>query len=179
MGLWLRLVINSFLIGFMALFLFFNSAVNSVVLDDREEQREQHPKYAPGEVLVKFKEGVEPESVLKEVGLVVESIERVHSIKFAVNKFKRDYKFKKDSSGLYRFGGKQYKNIEDIPDEEIFKEAYKQMSPMRKSLYRSYKIVLPEGIGVEEAISKLKTNFNVEYAQPNYLMEIQAAPDVF
>lgn len=163
-------------VGFLVFFLSFNSNVNSVVLDNGGGK---HPKYVPGEVLVKFEEGVEPESLLKEVDLKVKSVERVHSIKFVVSEFKRNYKFDRDSDGLYLFRDKKYKNIDDIHDEEIFKEAYGQMSPLRKSLYRSYRIVLPEEISVEEAISKLKTNPNVEYAQPNYIMEIQTSPGVF
>lgn len=52
-----------FLIGFVVFVLSFNNVLNSVILDDSGKQKEQHPKYAVGKVLVKFKERVEPESV--------------------------------------------------------------------------------------------------------------------
>ena len=73
--------------------------------------------------------------------------------------------------------GKNYKAIEEIPDEELFKEACKQMPEVEKSLYRSYTIKLPEGMSVEKAIAKLKADPNIEYVQPNYKYEPFFLPD--
>lgn len=133
------------------------------------------PEYAPGEVLVKFKEGVEPEEALKEIS--IKGIERVHPITEVVAGFKKDYKLEKDSDGWYWFLGKKYKEIVEISDEVAFKEAYKQMAPEEKSLYRTHKVYLAEGMSVEEAVAALKKNPDVEYAQPNYIMQLNTLPN--
>ena len=140
-------------------------------------QEQQRANYVPGEVLVKFKEGADPQAVLQNISLQVEGINRVYSIKPAVNKFKNDYKLEKNSNGWYWYIGKQYQEIEQIPDEEIFKEAYNKMSPEEQALYRSYKIDIPEGISVEQAAAVLNSNPYVEYAEPNYIMEAYMLPN--
>ena len=140
-------------------------------------QERQEPKYAPGEVLVKFKEGAEPEAVLQEIDLEAKNIERVHSIKPALSKFRKSWKLEKDSNGWYWFMGKKYQDKEEVSDEEVFQEAYKEMSPEEKTLYRSYKIALPEETSVEQAVVELENNPDVEYAQPNYIMEVHMIPN--
>jgi subtilisin family serine protease len=134
-----------------------------------KEVKPKLPEYAPGEVLVGLKQGSNIEEVVKEIEIKPNSYGRVHDIKPAVNKFKKTYKLEKDSEGYYWFLDKNYKEVEDIPDEDLFKEAYKSMPEVEKKLYRSYKIKLPEGVSVEEAAAKLKENSNVEYAEPNYI----------
>jgi hypothetical protein len=52
------------------------------------EKQEKAPEYAPGEVLVKFREGAEPQGVLKAINLAPKSVERVYSAAPAVAKFK-------------------------------------------------------------------------------------------
>ena len=48
------------------------------------------PKYAPGEILVKFKEGADPQTVLWDAGLTAEGIQRVYSTKPVVTKYRRN-----------------------------------------------------------------------------------------
>lgn len=141
-----------------------------------ESSKSKEPEYVPGEVLVKFKEGIDPQAALTQAGIKPEGIGRVHSIKPVIAKFKKDQKLEKDSDGWYWFLGKKYKEIENIPDETVFGEVYKNMPEVEKSLYRSYKITLPEQITVEEAISKFKSLPEVEYAEPNYIVKINAVP---
>jgi hypothetical protein len=116
------------------------------------------PEYAPGEVLVKFKDGAEPQKVLNGVNMESAVIERVYSINSAAAKFRKDYKLERDSDGWYSFLGKNYKEISDIPDEEAFKEIYKSMSEQEQALYRTYKVKLPGEVSVEEAVTRLKEN---------------------
>ena len=135
------------------------------------------PEYAPGEVLVKFREGTDPGTVLEEVGIEAAAVERVHSIKPAVSKYRKFLKesLRKNADGLYQFRDKVYKSVEEVDDvgeEELFEEAYKKMSPIEQGLYRSYKIVLPEGISAEEATGLLKGHPDIEYAELNYIMRI-------
>jgi len=138
---------------------------------------EKMPEYAPGEVLVKFTEGVDPGTVLQEVGLEAEGIERVHSIKNVVNKFLKKEGLEKDKDGWYWFRGKQYKEVDNITDNEIFQETYKEMSPARQGLYRTYKVGLAEGLSVEEAVRQLEQNPEIEYAEPNYIVSINLEPN--
>ena len=145
------------------------------VISERQPA-DKKPQYAPGEVLFKVKEGVDPQSVLQEVGIEAKSLGRIHSRKPAIAKFKKDYKLEKDSDGWYWFKGKQYKEAARISDEQAFKKVYAKMSPVEKSLYRSYKIELAKGVSVEQSVSKLAKNPNVEYAQPNYLMQTNIVP---
>ena len=72
---------------------------------------------------------------------------------------------------------KNYKEVEEIPDEEFFKEAYAQMDPEKKSLYRTYKINLAQGLAVEETVRLLNSLAEVEYAEPNYIIDVLMTPD--
>jgi hypothetical protein len=171
------------LVGFLTAVVCFSDFGYAVVTEETIPQEglptveEKVPQYAPGEILVKFKEGVDPSSILKEVNLEAKSVERVHSIRPAVAKFRKDYKLEKDSEGWYPFLGKNYKEIDQIPNKEMFKEAYSKMPDVEKALYRSHKITLPEGMSVEEAVNNLKNNPNVEYAEPNYIVKVQMVPN--
>jgi len=147
-----------------------------------KEAQAQQPEYVPGEILVKFKEGVDPQTVLQETGIDVESIGRVHSIKPAIAQYKSDLlkekKLEKDSKRWwYWFRGKQYKEVPEMSDEELFEDAYKQMTPARQGLYRNYKINLTESTSVEKTVAQLKDNPNVEYAEPNYKYNTFVTPN--
>ena len=167
-----------FLSAFLILLLSLNLAAQDIPDHSAAGNAEDKvPAYAPGEVLVKFKEGVNPGQVLQEIEIEAKGIERVHPIQPAVAKFKKDYKLEKDSDGWYPFLGRNYKELSDIPDEEVFKEAYSKMPEVEKALYRSYKIRLPEGASVEAAVAKLKNNPDVEYAEPNYISRTFYVPD--
>jgi subtilisin family serine protease/fibronectin type 3 domain-containing protein len=135
------------------------------------------PQYLPGEILVKFKENTDPQSALQQADIVPDRMERVYPIAPAAEKFRKDYKLEKSAKGWYSFLGKNYKEISQIPDNEAFSEAYKTMPEAERGLYRNYKITVPQGVSVEEAIAKLKANPNVEYAEPNYIRKIQIVPN--
>jgi subtilisin family serine protease len=143
----------------------------------KTSKKNQGPEYVAGEVLVKFKEGADPKSVVQNLGLGDMRIERVHDIKPAVARFKKDYKLDKDSNGWYSFLGKNYKEITEIPDDELFKEAYSRMADDEKSLYRSYKLSLPQNMRVETAAHLLRKDPDVEYAEPNFIRRVQMAPN--
>jgi len=135
--------------------------------------------YAPNEVLASFKEGADPWKVLQESEVEAVSIDRVHPIKPLVAKHKsallKKKELEKDSEGWYWFKGKQYKEVMGISDEELFKDAYKELPPLKQSLYRDYKITLAEGVSAEGAVERLKANPRVEYAYLNYLRSVNAA----
>ena len=133
--------------------------------------------YVPDEVLVKFKDDVDPLLVTQRVNLKAKSIGRVHSATHAVVKFKKDYKLEKDKRRLLSFFGKKYNNISEVSEETIFKKAYLYMDPLRKELYRKYKIILPQGGSVEEAVAKLRKDPNVEFAYPNYIRKVCGTPN--
>ncbi|NQT90119.1 MAG: hypothetical protein HQ558_02580 [Candidatus Omnitrophica bacterium] len=133
---------------------------------------EDVPGYAPGVVLVGLKEGAGIDDVLKDAGIDSADVSRLHNIKPAVTRFKKDYRLERDAEGWYWFMGKQYHAVEEIPDEALFKEAYKKMPPAEKALYRSYKVKLPKDMSVEEAVSLFQHNPGVEYAEPNYILKM-------
>lgn len=135
------------------------------------------PEYVPGEVLVKFKEGVDPGTVLKEVAIEAAGLERIHSIQPAVSKYRKFLKenLRENADGMYEFRDKIYESIDEVDDveeEKLFEEAYQSMNPIEQGLYRSYKVVLPGEINAEEAIILLKGHPDIEYAEPNYIMKI-------
>jgi len=174
---------GSIVVTFFLLFLFIseNSAQGVVINNSTNlrsarskppsvsgNQRSPEHQYAPGEVLVKFKETVnfEPASrkavsqaIAQDIRFGFKAIERVHSIKPVVLDFKKTAQF-----------------VTTMSDEELFGEAYRKMSPLRQGLYRNYKIILEEDVSVEEAIIELKENPNVEYAYPNYIREAYYTP---
>ena len=142
------------------LFSLIFSGAASGELNARDQAGEaQMPGHAPSEIIVKFREGADPIAVLQSANIQVNSIERVFSIKSVVTKFREDHK-----------------RGSEIPDEQIFKEAYEKMPELEKTLYRSYKIKLAGGVSVGSAIGKLKKDPDVEYAEPNYKMRTLAGP---
>ncbi|MFC1599354.1 hypothetical protein ACFL2W_01060 [Candidatus Omnitrophota bacterium] len=142
---------------------------SSEVSTAKEEQR-QIVGYINGEVLVKFEEGVNPDKVLQEINLTAQRLERLYPIKPAVSKFKRDHPLGQDEKGRFWFLDKVYEKIEEIPDTELFKEAYKLMKVEERALYRTYKIYLPKDVSVVEAVDSLNASAHVEHAEPNYVV---------
>ena len=135
-------------------FIHFNAAAQS-------QQNAQSPQYEPGVVLVQFKEGVNPQAVFEKTKTKINKLARVSAIKPTIVKFKKSVTSRKISLPL---------NINKANDEDIFKEAYKNMRPEEKSLYRAYRVELTGSTSVEQAAEALRANVNVEYAQPNYII---------
>ena len=162
----------------LSLFLIsFCHACYGIELDTPQDNlNSSEPQYVPNEVIVKFKGNIDPQAVLPRIIPDVAGVNRLFSIEPAVSKFKKNYTLQRDSSGWYAFLGKNYKETDDIPGEEIFKEAYKAMPDQEKSLYRTYKVKLSDSVDVNDAVNKLKRSPYVEYAEPNYKVSIQAFP---
>ena len=173
----LKIGLVSGIIAMAMLLSLYTSAYAVLFLEDTIREGQTKPEYVPGEVLVKFKEEAGLQTVLQKVNITAQSIERVYSIKPIIAKFKKDAILEKDSNGWYWYRGKNYKEITDVADEEFFQEAYAQMSPEKKALYRTYKITLPKGASVEEAVIRLQDDPTVEYAEPNYIAKVMAAPN--
>ncbi|MFA5144173.1 MAG: S8 family serine peptidase, partial [Candidatus Omnitrophota bacterium] len=133
--------------------------------------------YVPGEVIVKFKADADHQSVLNDSGIYTQNMARTHSIEHAVKSFRKDCKLEKNGNGWYTFLGKKYKEADAIPDEVIFQQAYQKMPEVEKGLYRTYKITLPAGMTVEEAVSRLQNDPGVEYAEPNRIVRAQMVPN--
>ncbi|MEI8176090.1 MAG: S8 family serine peptidase, partial [Candidatus Omnitrophota bacterium] len=161
-----------FLFCFSSFFLFIPRIFSA---PPNDASRKQVPEYVSGEVLVKFQEGVNPREVLAGSGIPVTSLERIYPIIPAIKKFKEGSALEK-RAGWYSFLGKKYKETSDIPDEDIFKAAYKEMPETQKALYRSYKVEFSGTVKVEEAVTRLKRDPRVEYAEPNNLARINYTP---
>jgi subtilisin family serine protease len=174
MGIFSDIRTRLFFVGLFLAFIIFGAPSYAALL---EKDKTSHPQYAPGEILVKFAEGVNPQAILQEVKLNTSSLKRIHSIKHIAAKFRKDFKLDKDSDGWYWFRGKSYYAIGDISDEEFFRQAYQKMSPEEKSIYRAYKVKLAEKMSVKEAISILEKHPGVIYAEPNYTATTHAFPE--
>lgn len=129
---------------------------------------DQQPQYVPGEVLIKFKEGAEPDKILQFLGIEAQSISRIFSLKPALNRYRENLKIDKTKSGWYWFKGKNYKSVRDISDDALFDAAYADMTPEEKALADSYKINIAGDLSVEDVSAKLEQDPHVEYAHPNY-----------
>jgi len=119
---------------------------------------------APGELLFAVKDGADPGIVLQQSGLFSGNVQRIYPVEPAIKMFIASQRLQED-------------DIKGMDDEELFSQAYHLMLPDEQLLYRSYKLSLPEGMGVDEAIARLKAHAGVEYAQPNYIDVLYAEPD--
>ena len=141
------------------------------------------PEYAPGEVIIKFKPSVvtiplEKQEVLaSEATVSVSSIESLNQ-KHGLVKMKKVFKtpVKKDRYGQ-----------EILMSTEEQAEAIKQKFPQRAArapkdakvpdLTNIYKLTFSKDANVMEIVEEYKKDPNVEYAQPNYKMELYVTPN--
>ena len=168
-----------FLAIFLGLLICFSGIANAAMIEDAKASPTEKEAYAPGEVLVKFTAGAVPADVLAGARLRAAEYQRVYSIKPAAERFRKAYleKLEKDSDGWYWYRGKNYKDVNEISDEECFRAALAEMPAVESTLYQTYKLALPEGVSVPKAVQALSSNPAVEYAEPNYRAEINAIPN--
>ncbi len=178
-------------IAFLVCLLFFvfidfaisNSEINNFTDTNRksdiiaENSIRDDAEFIPGEIIVKFKQGVEPGFVLKDCKINVLAIDRVSSIEPVVSMFKKKLSLQRDSDGWYWYLGKKYSALEDMSNEEIFESLFNEMPDDEKAIYQNYRIKLPEDMSVEKAITELKINSDVEYVHPNYILKTTAVPN--
>src|SRR3989338_5063864 len=99
----------------------------------------QNPDYVPHQLIVKLKNNDKPlQAILKSLNINYKEIKRLHTIVPVIYKVKKDLKLEKNKKGKYLFLDREYKNIDDIPEEELFKIAYDKMSEIEKKIYRTY-----------------------------------------
>ncbi|MEI8175514.1 MAG: S8 family serine peptidase [Candidatus Omnitrophota bacterium] len=132
-------------------------------------------RYQEGEVLVKFKDGVEPQGALNACGISIAGLTRIHAIAPVVAKYK-ETRLRKNSNGWYSFMGANYKEVAAISDEDVFRQAYQTMEPREQAIFRAYRARLPQDMPVAEAVKNLENDPAVEYAEPNYKITFDAAP---
>lgn len=134
----------------------------------------QNPDYVPHQLIVKLKNNDKPlQTILKSLNINYKEIKRLHTIVPVIYKVKKDLKLEQNKRGEYLFSGMAYKNIDDIPEEELFKIAYDKMSEIEKKIHRTYIIIFPENIETEKIILQLKSNPNIESVDKNLIVRIQ------
>ncbi|MDL1988603.1 MAG: S8 family serine peptidase [Deltaproteobacteria bacterium] len=121
-----------------------------------QNKKDNRIKYAPHEIIVKFKPTVKSQlSISVTPEAVVET--NIHSI----DRLNRKFKVKALSKV---FKGKKPKTIRrvmvNVPDEEL---------PDLSTVYRAK---LPDDVDIFQAISEYRQDPSVEYAEPNYLATI-------
>ena len=124
-------------------------------------------EYVRGEILVCFKDGVNPQEALRRLGVSFPEINRVCNINPPIARLNKE-------KGLTDLNNSKA----PINEEETFAEAYSRMIPEEQVLYRLYKIKLPEGLSVEQALEIFKSNPDlIEYAEPNYILKPSFIPN--
>ncbi len=126
------------------------------------------PRSAPQELLVGLREGHEDADLAAMLGqgdLFAESIQRLHNITPVVTRFMK---------AKARAGDK---GPTPTTEDAAFKRAYEAMPGYEKTLYRAYRISLPQGVSVEDAVARLQGNPAVRYAEPNRLVELFMDPN--
>jgi subtilisin family serine protease len=173
----IRLLFQKILFAWLVVFLISSAqaAYPMVIVSDKTDEKAS-PKYTQDQVIVKFKDGANPQRVMADTKIKAARIRRVHSMTPVVKKLRKEYGKGRAVSGAFLKKNSPYVNINAMSDAQIFNTAYKTMAKEEKSLYRSYVLKLGNKIDVEDAISRLKNNPNVEYAEPNYIMRVQAVP---
>lgn len=149
------------LIGALSLAALFLNLAEKTVLAQRG--------YGSGGVVVKFREGINPKTVIEELDLEVEDIQRIYSVDEAITKYQKYHRIaKREPDGTYWFRGRSYERLEDIRKQDLFEEAYVYMDPHERSLYRLYVIKLSERMNLQEVLSQLRDHHGVEYVKPNW-----------
>ena len=171
-----KALLGFFLIAFLLTICSLAYALVPVEKAEPAKSAKSRLDYVPGDVMVMFKEGADPEAVLSTSGVEFTGIERLHSTEPFIANFKQQYKLSGKKGGWYWFKGENYEAIGSIDEDKVFLEAYNSMTPEEKALYRIYNVAIPEGKSVEETVLQLGESTDVEYAEPNYVSEIFYTP---
>jgi beta propeller repeat protein len=179
-------IVVIFVIVLMMVFVIGVPLTSSVLPDNEINNLPIEQEYVKGEVLVKFRKGVNPEKVLQEANLGNRNFimrnfgsgikfERVHSIKPAVAKARKEVQ---DRRGAL-FGVASVQEIKSLSDEQVFELVKERMRPEEETLYRTYKIKLPENVNVEQAIGELGDIPGVEFVEPNHIYRVFTPNDPY
>ena len=179
----IRLTISALLLGLASAGLAGRIAYDSDTKDKTREISKQN--FAPGELLIRFREGAESEEVMEQLGIQAKGasgkarqISRILNTKPLVRRYKKAHKLHKDSQGQYEFMGRKYRRIEDIDEGVFFKEAYKSLSVREKKLFRWHKIRLTDKTAdLAQLIQTLKGHPDIESVQLNHINSFQAIPN--
>ena len=106
------------------------------------------PRHVPGEVLVRIKDGTDIGYVMAGTDLPHAAISRTLDPGSAAEGLRGLVARERGADGLYRLEGRVYRDAGDIPEAELFKEAYGRMGHRQRALYRSYRVSLPPGLSV-------------------------------
>ena len=178
------------LVGFIVVFMFFNSIVNSAVLDDlekhkkpivlgKEKIKKEASQYTPGEVIIKLKEEEETQTLFNQ--------------RYSTRKANHENKLSRLKT-RYRLGN----------EKPVFKRLHKQLeiknfsqnqlrAENRSKFLKQHSMafepikqtdLLPiYTLKTEEDIldicEQLNQDPDIEYAQPNYIYHVQMEPDDF
>jgi len=130
---------------------------------EREVVSLKEVEFAPGEILIQIKEGVDIRKVIIGSGVGVKWMERLYPITAVTAKLKasNSYKGKKCAA---------------LSNEELFALAEPGLPPYKRALYRTYHLWLSKDDNVWAAIARLKANPKVTYAEPNYVFSLYFEP---
>jgi hypothetical protein len=129
----------------------------------------KRPKFMPGEVVVQIKDGADLKKILKKAGIKAKKVDnKEHLRQVAIADFREKLA---TSDTWYKDMVAKYGDINKVPENEVFLEAYSRMeTTFEKELFRTHKVTLPDGMSVEKAVELLRASRSVESAKPNYLL---------
>ena len=113
--------------------------------------------YINNQLLIRFKEDINPHDALKKLSINYTRIQRLHTIVPVVNKAKKNLKLEKNN----------------LSNEELFKMAYKEMNEIEKSTYRNYVVTFSKSADIEKVMLKLKSSEDIESIEKNLVVKIQ------
>ena len=102
--LW-RMTLSVVALSFVSAFIYVPDQAHSLVRPFSskfiKKQAKNTPAFRPAEIIVKFKEGADPEKVLRDAGINAVKHARVHSTKRVTNEFRKRHSFEKDRQGKF------------------------------------------------------------------------------
>ncbi|MBI3309178.1 MAG: VCBS repeat-containing protein, partial [Candidatus Melainabacteria bacterium] len=104
-------------------------------------------------------------------------LEPIHPTEQIVKEFKSRMKKGFESGKEFHSLSRKYTKVEEVSNEEVFKEAYTKMREEEQQSFRSYVATLPEDISVEEAIEILKNDPRIENVEPNAIFKLSFTPN--
>lgn len=129
-----------------------------------------------GEVLVSFREGVDPSKGLLRSGVRAGKSERLLKIAPAAARYKKE-RLQKIKGCWYPYLQKERLALDKLTEEQLFELARKNMPEDEKALYRIYLVKLASGERVESAIPRFTANPDVEFAEPNFIVKLDMHPN--
>ena len=121
--------------------------------------------YAPGELLVRFVAGQQPQAVLARAGLATTQISTVLGTDTLTASFRS------------KLSPQQKDALTNLDDKFVLRLARGMMRDAERALSEIYQVKLEPGVDVQAAIRQLEKLSSVVFAEPNYAIKVDMVPN--